>query len=62
MVSADRRNGLPGRIVPSLVEDEGGDLWLGTESGSKLVRFVPSEFDQIAASQRISSPTRIRRV
>ena len=52
IVTADRRNGLPGRIVPSLVEDEGGDLWLGTEAGSKLVRFVPSEFDRIASSQR----------
>ena len=49
LVTADRSHGLPGRIVPSLVEDSVGDLWLGTESGAQLVRFSPTEFDRIAA-------------
>jgi signal transduction histidine kinase/ligand-binding sensor domain-containing protein len=49
VITADRRNGLTGRIVPSLTEDNRGNMWLGNESGAKLVRFAPSEFDKIAA-------------
>jgi len=48
-VTADKRHGLPGRLVPSLVDDADGDMWLGTESGAQLIRFSPDEMDRIAA-------------
>ena len=38
-----------GQIVPSFIEDAKGDFWLGTESGSKLVRFAAAEVDRVAA-------------
>jgi signal transduction histidine kinase/ligand-binding sensor domain-containing protein len=41
--------GLPDRIVPLFIEDTNGDLWLGAESGSKLVRFTAAEVDAVAA-------------
>ncbi len=42
------RNGLPGKIVPSFVEDQRGDFWLGTEAGTQLIRFAAAEADRIA--------------
>jgi signal transduction histidine kinase/ligand-binding sensor domain-containing protein len=48
IVTADKRHGLPARLVPSLVDDADGDMWLGTESGAQLIRFSPAEMDRIA--------------
>jgi ligand-binding sensor domain-containing protein/signal transduction histidine kinase len=50
LVTVDGRQGLQGQIVPTFVEDANGDLWLGTESGSKLVRFAAAEIDKVAAN------------
>jgi signal transduction histidine kinase/ligand-binding sensor domain-containing protein len=46
-VTASRLNGLPGSAVSALVEDAEGDIWAGVGSG--IIRFDPSEFDQLAA-------------
>jgi len=50
-VTADRRNGLPGKIVPSFIQGTDGELWLGTESGAHFVRFSPTEIDRVAANR-----------
>ena len=47
--TVSRRNGLPGKIVPSFVEDDEGFIWLGVESGAGLIRFSAAEMDEIAS-------------
>ncbi len=42
-------HGLRGNLVPSLIEDSQGFLWVGTGAGAALMRINPREFDQIAA-------------
>ena len=37
-------------IVPTLVEDNDGFMWLGVNAGSGLIRFNPSELDKVAAN------------
>ena len=49
LTTASRQNGLPGKLVPSVLEDDEGSMWLGVESGASLIRFSPSEMDEIAA-------------
>lgn len=49
ITTASRRNGLPERIVPSLVEDDEGSIWLGVEAGASLIRFRPTEMDEVAS-------------
>jgi signal transduction histidine kinase len=41
------RNGPFEDIVPSLVEDDGGNLWVGVNGGGGVVRFSPSEVDKL---------------
>jgi signal transduction histidine kinase/ligand-binding sensor domain-containing protein len=41
-------HGLPSKLVPSLVEDAEGFLWLGVNSGAALIRLDPREVDQAA--------------
>jgi signal transduction histidine kinase/ligand-binding sensor domain-containing protein len=40
--------GLRGNLVPTLVEDNDGYLWVGVNSGAALMRINPKEFDDIA--------------
>jgi signal transduction histidine kinase/ligand-binding sensor domain-containing protein len=35
-------------IVPVLVEDDQGDIWVGVHSGAALLRFHPREMDKVA--------------
>jgi len=44
-------NGPFSSVVPSLLEDNDGYLWMGVNSGSSLVRFNPSELDKVAANR-----------
>jgi ligand-binding sensor domain-containing protein/signal transduction histidine kinase len=41
------KNGPFEDIVPSLVEDDGGNLWVGVNNGGGVVRFSPSEVDKV---------------
>jgi signal transduction histidine kinase len=40
-------NGLPGKIIASLVDDEQGYVWVGVNSGGDIVRFSRSEADAV---------------
>ena len=48
---ADARNGPFAGIVPSLVEDNDGYIWVGVNAGSGLIRFNPSEIDKVAVNR-----------
>jgi ligand-binding sensor domain-containing protein/signal transduction histidine kinase len=37
-------------LVPVLVEDLGGNIWVGVNSGAAVIRFHPSEVDKVAAN------------
>jgi signal transduction histidine kinase/ligand-binding sensor domain-containing protein len=37
-------------VVPTLVEDDEGFLWLGVNAGGALIRFHPREIDRLAAN------------
>jgi signal transduction histidine kinase/ligand-binding sensor domain-containing protein len=37
-------------LVPVLIEDEDGYLWVGVHSGAGVIRFHPSEFDNVAVN------------
>ena len=39
-------------VVPVLVEDDDGYIWVGVQSGAAVMRFHPSELDQVAANAR----------
>jgi len=41
-------HGLPAKLVPSLVEDEDGFLWVGVNSGAAVVRLDPREVERAA--------------
>src|SRR4029450_642874 len=36
-------------LVPVLVEDLGGNIWVGVNSGAAVIRFHPNEVDKVAA-------------
>ena len=38
-------------IVPSIVDDDSGNLWVGVNAGSGLVRFSPREMDKVAVDR-----------
>jgi ligand-binding sensor domain-containing protein len=48
LTTADTHNGLPGNLVPSLVQSADGDLWIGVNAGAAIVRFHPAEMDKVA--------------
>lgn len=47
-----KANGIPGKIVPSLVEDDDGFLWAGVKSGAEVIRFSRVEFDRVETDPR----------
>ncbi len=49
VATADSHNGLPGNMVPSLVQSADGDIWIGVNAGAAIVRFHPEELDRVAA-------------
>lgn len=48
LTTVTERNGLPGNLVPSLVQDRHGDLWIGVDAGASLVRIDKREIDKVA--------------
>jgi signal transduction histidine kinase/ligand-binding sensor domain-containing protein len=50
LTTVGSRNGLPDKLVPSIVEDADGYLWLGVDSASSVVRLNPEEVDKVAAN------------
>ena len=44
------RHGLPVPLVPSLLEDASGYLWIGVIAGSGVIRLDPAEVDTVAAN------------
>ena len=38
-------------IVPSIVDDDDGNVWVGVNAGSGLVRFSPREMDKVAVDR-----------
>jgi signal transduction histidine kinase/ligand-binding sensor domain-containing protein len=50
-VTIGPENGLPGKIVPSMVDDEQGNLWLGVSSGAEIIRFKLREIDAVVADR-----------
>ncbi|MEP7305506.1 MAG: two-component regulator propeller domain-containing protein [Acidobacteriota bacterium] len=38
-------------IVPSIVDDDGGNVWVGVNAGSGVVRFSPREMDKVAVDR-----------
>ncbi len=51
IVSITRANAPLVDLVPVLIEDEDGYLWVGVNSGAGIIRFHPSEFDKVAANR-----------
>jgi hypothetical protein len=45
------KNGPFEGIVPSIVDDNDGNVWVGVNAGSGVVRFSPSEMDKVAVDR-----------
>ena len=37
-------------LVPVLIEDQEGYIWVGVNSGAAVIRFHPTEVDRVAAN------------
>jgi len=45
------KNGPFEDIIPSFVDDDDGNVWVGVNAGSGVVRFSPSEMDKVAVDR-----------
>lgn len=52
LITLTARHGLPVPLVPSLLEDASGYLWIGVKAGSGVIRLDPAEVDTVAANPR----------
>ena len=52
-------NGPFAGVVPTLVEDNDGYIWLGVNAGSGLMRLNPAEIDKVATNPRTKSSDRL---
>lgn len=50
----DTNNGLPSNIIQSIVEDQKGNLWLGTSKGLSMMNVTTNEFRKFIESDGLS--------